>query len=221
MDFSATLIAGCGSIHIELRDNDGKELQLFHSAGLNEVEHLRTTLAAGRYYFAMTTHGCVGDVYRFRIDPAAVVTSNRECGEAIVAKEAVGPQLAKVAGELAKNSERLAKPSSEVTADEARLAAVDQRREKFLAQWKAAVRKLSRRYGIPGYVRRQKMRSLLATKRRTNLRLKSMKDSAQRDLAVDQKAQAPLLEQRAGLQAVESQAKGTQSQAEAQIAAHC
>lgn len=133
----------------------------------------------------------------------------------------MGPQLAKVAGELTKNSEKLTKPNSEVTADEAHLAALDQRWEKFLTQWKSAVRKLSRRHGIPGYARRQKMRSLLAAKRRTNLRLKSMKDLTKRDLAADQKAQAPLLEQRAGLQAVEAQTKTAKSQAEAQIAAHC
>jgi len=222
MDFSATMTKSCGYHAIfYLLDLDGKSINSFSAGSVNETRHLLFTMNPGRYYFKVEYGGCPKDTYSFRIDPAAAITSNRECGEAIVAKEAVGPQLAKVAGELTKNSEKLAKPNSEVTADEAHLAALDERWEKFLTQWKSAVRKLSRRHGIPGYVRRQKMRSLLAAKRRTNLRLKSMKDSTKRDLAADQKAQAPLLEQRAGLQAVEAQTKTAQSQAEAQIAAHC
>lgn len=221
MDFSAGIASGheYTEAYIELLEKDGEYVSSFYSGELNKTNHLLRTLSPGRYYLKM--EGATKDTYNFRVDPAAAITPNRECGEAIVSKESVGPQLAKVAGELGKNSEKLAKPSSEVTADEARLAALDKRWETFLAQWKSAVRKLSRRRGIPGYVRRQKMRSLLATKRRTNLQLKSMKDSTKRDLAADQKAQAPVLEQRAGLQAVEAQAKAAQSQAEAQIAAHC
>lgn len=225
MDFTASEVTNCQfhSVVFRLVDKDGKFVESFVAGPVNQVNHMRLTLNPGRYYFEVPNPRCENenDVYRFQIDPAASVTSNRECGEAIVSKESVGPTLTKVAGELVKNGERLAKPSKEVKADEGRLASLDKQWEKFLTQWKSAVRRLKHRYGIPGYVRRQKMRSLLASKRRTNLRLKSMKDSAKQDLATDQKAQAKVLEQRAGLQAVESQAKSTQSQAEAQIAAHC
>lgn len=222
MDFSATMVSVTGSsgrAYLRLRDKDGHSLDSFSSGYLNQTEHLLPTLNPGRYY--LEVEGETKDVYRIQIDPAAAITPNRECGEAIVSKESIGPTLTKVAGELAKNSERLAKPSKEVKADEGRLVSLDRQWETFLTQWKSAVHRLKHRPGIPGYVRRQKMRSLLASKRRTNLRLRSMKDSAKRDLATDQSAQAKVLEQRAGLQAVESQAKSTQSQAEAQIAAHC
>jgi hypothetical protein len=226
MDFSASAVGAstCNRADFDLLDKDGKQINGFDSGFLNETEHLMVTLPAGRYYFEVQSNdfaGCNGDRYTFRIDPAAAITPSRDCGEAIVAKESVGPQLAKVAGELAKNSEKLAGPNREVSADEARLAALDKRWEEFLAKWKSTVRKLSKRRAIPGYVRRQKMRSLLAAKKRTNLRSKSMKDSAKRDLAADQKVQASVLAQRAGLQAVEAQAKATQSQAEAQMASSC
>lgn len=221
MDFAAGMVKSehvC-TAEFRLRDKDGHSIDYFYSGLVNQTQHLLLTMNPGRYYFEVK--GCTQDIYSFRIDPATAITPNRECGEAIVSKESVGPTLTKVAGELAKNSERLAEPSKEVKADERRLAGLDKQWEKFLTQWKSAVRRLQHRHGIPGFVRRQKMRSLLASKRRTNLRLKSLKDSANRDLATDQKAQAKVLEQRAGLQAVESQAKSTQSQAEAQIAAHC
>jgi hypothetical protein len=225
MDFTASEITNCEfrSVPFRLLDKDGKFVNSFSAGAVNQVNHLRLTLNPGRYYFEVDNPNCENenDVYRFQIDPVTAITANRECGEAIVSKESVGPTLTKVAGELAKNSERLAKPSKEVKTDEGRLAALDKRWEKFLTQWKSAVRRLKHRHGIPGYVRRQKMRSLLASKRRTNLRLRSMKNSAKRDLATDQKVQAKVLEQRAGLQAVEAQAKSTQSQAEAQIVAHC
>ncbi len=223
MDFSATMTQSCGyHAGFELRDLDGKPINFFSAGSVNQTNHLLLTLTPGRYYLEATyDRECPKDTYSFRIDPAAAITSNRECGEAIVAKDAVGPQLAKVAGELSKNSEKLAKPSGEVSADEARLAAIDKQWEKFLTQWKSAVHKLAHRRGIPGFVRRQRMRSLLAAKRRTSLRLGSMKDSAKRDLAADQKAQAKVLEERASLQALEAQSKSTLSQAEAQIAAHC
>jgi hypothetical protein len=222
MDFSAGMVSAVGEFdraYLELRDKDGHPLDSFSSGRVNQTEHLLLTLNPGRYY--LEVNGDTKDVYRLQIDPAAAITPSRECGEAIVAKESVGPTLAKVAGELSKNSERLAKPSKEVADDEARLAALDKRWEKFLVKWKSAVRRLRHSLGLPAYLRRQRMRSLIASKRRTSLRLRSLKDSAKRDLVTDQKAQAKLLEQRAGLQAVETQAKSTQSQAEAQIAAHC
>jgi hypothetical protein len=223
MDFSATMTKSCGyHAGFELRDLDGKPINFFSAGSVNQTNHLLLTLNPGRYYFEVIYDSeCPKDTYSFQIDPAAAITPNRECGEAIVSKEAVGPQLAKVAGELSKNSEKLAKPSEEVKADEASLSALDKRWEKFLVGWKSAVRRLTRNHRLRGYVRRQRMRSLLAEKRRTNLRLKAQKDSARRKLASVQAAQAKVLEQRAGLQAVEAQNKTTLSQAEAQIAAHC
>lgn len=222
MDFSAGLVSSTEESYrafIRLLDKDGHYLNAFSSGYLNQTEHLLLTLNPGRYY--LEVEGSTKDAYRFQIDPAAAITPNRECGEAIVSKEAVGPQLAKVTGELSKNSERLAKPSEEVSADEASLLALDQRWERFLFKWRAAVRRLARTRGLRRYVRLSRKRSLVATKRRTNLRLKAQKDSVRRKLATAQAAQAKVLEQRASLEAVETQNKTTLSQAEAQIAAHC
>jgi hypothetical protein len=223
MDFSATMTKSCGShAGFELRDLDGKPINFFSAGSVNQTNHLLLTLSPGRYYFEVTYDSeCPKDTYSFQIDPAAAITPNRECGEAIVSKEAVGPQLAKVAGELSKNSEKLAKPSEEVQADEASLAVLEKHWEKFLVKWNASVRRLARNHRIRGYVKRRKMRSLVASKRKTNLRLKAQEDSAKRKLASARAAQAKVLEQRTSLESVEAQSKSTLSQAETQIAAHC
>lgn len=222
MDFSATMTKACGySAEIRLYDLDGKFVNSFYAGNLNQTNHLLFTLSPGRYYLEFLYPDCPQDAYSFRVDPAAAITANRECGEAIVSKESVGPQLAKVAGELSKNGEKLVKPTEEVNADEAALAALSKRWEAFLVKWKSAMRKLSRAPRLRGYVRRSRRRSLLATKRRTSLQLKAQKDSLKRRLASAVAAQAKVLEQRASLQAVETQGKSTLSQAEAQIVAHC
>lgn len=223
MDFSATMTKSClYNAYLTLRDLDGEYVADFAAGDVNQTQHLLITLNPGRYYLEVDyTSACPKDTYEFKIDPAAAITPDRDCGEAIVSKLAVAPQLAKVAGELSKNSERLVKPSEEVKADEAVLAALDRRWDKFLTKWKSAVRALGRQHRLSGYARRQRMRALLASKRRTNLRLKAQKSTAKRKLAAAQQAQAKVLEQRTGLQALEAQGKATQSQAEAQIAAHC
>lgn len=121
MDFAATTIAGCGEAHFNLLDKDGKQLQEFHAGDLNIVEHLRITLPAGRYYFQVFNHGCTGDRYKFRLDPAASVTSSRVCGEAIVAREAVGPELAKLNEKLGYVNNVVANRTAKVQATKKRL----------------------------------------------------------------------------------------------------
>jgi hypothetical protein len=221
MDFSASQIKSEGG-HVSyfyLRDKDGKYMDSFSSGGVNQTNHLLLTMNPGRYY--LEVEGATKDVYRFQIDPAAAITPSRDCGEAIVSKEDVSPQLVKVTGELSKVSEKLVKPSEEVAAAEARLLAIDGRWEKFLVGWKVSMHRLAARRGISPYARRQRKRSLLATKRSMNLKLKSRKASAKQRLAAAQATQAKVLQQRASLQAVEAQNKTTLSQAEAQIAASC
>jgi len=134
LDFSASKVAagpeGCSGVaHLVLRDKDGKELgeEGFYAGRLNEVNHLKLTLAAGRYYFEVHNHGCVGDRYRLRIDPASAITPSRVCGEAIVAKESVGPVLAKLVGELGKNTEALTKANGGVRAAQATLKRLKRR----------------------------------------------------------------------------------------------
>lgn len=220
MDFSITLLKQEEfSDSVQLLDKDARYVNGFSSGYLNETRHLLLTLNPGRYY--LKVDGYTKDVYRIQIDPASAVTANRECGEAIVSREDVGPQLAKVTGEIGKVNEKLAKPNERVTADEASLAALNKKREKFLLKWKRAMRRLTRNHRLRGYVRRRKMRALQASKRRYNKKLSSEKSSVKKKLVTDQAAQGKGLEQRSGLEAVEAQNKSALSQAESQIAAHC
>ncbi|HZO07040.1 MAG TPA: hypothetical protein VFB52_11695 [Solirubrobacterales bacterium] len=97
MDFSATTVGGCGSGYIYILDKDGKSVDSLRIGSLNQVNHRLLTLPAGRYYLDVTNeYGCTSDRYKLRIDPAAAVTPSKVCGEAIVAREAVGPELAKL-----------------------------------------------------------------------------------------------------------------------------
>lgn len=150
MDFSATTIGptSCPSSYteLELLDRDGKYIRRFYPGGIGKTEHLQLTLNPGRYYFLVENDGCTDDQYRFRIDPAASITSSRECGEAIVAKDAIGPQVTKVNEELADNAEDLA------------VAATGVRKAKKV------VRKLGKRRGVSRYTKRAARRRLEAAK---------------------------------------------------------
>jgi len=125
MDFSAANTAGCSysEPYIRLLDKDGKFVESFYGGEINQVNHLRTTLAAGRYYFEISdsSSSCVGDRYKIRIDPAAAVTASPVCGEAIVAREAVTPELAKVAEQIGYVNGVVAKRTEKVTIARKRL----------------------------------------------------------------------------------------------------
>jgi hypothetical protein len=113
MEVSGSMLPGSycqGSIrYVELLDADGEEIQSFAIGRINEIGRLNITLNPGRYYlmFRNEWSECNGDRYNFRIDPATAITSNRECGEAIVARDAVGPLLAEVTAKITKNTEKL------------------------------------------------------------------------------------------------------------------
>lgn len=115
LDFSATMIGEdpCNRAELTLRDKDGGYLAYFYAGYVNETNHLQMTLPAGRYYFEVD-RPCAGDRYRFRIDPAASITTSRECGEAIVARDSITPQLAKTNEELLDNGEDLARATAAV-----------------------------------------------------------------------------------------------------------
>ncbi len=123
MDFSASLVgsASCGPTHFELRDKDGESITVFHAGDDNEIDHLLRTLTAGRYYFEVQNEGCTGDRYQLRMDPAAAITTSRNCGEAIVARDAVGPQLTALGVKRAKNGEALARATAAVKSAKAAL----------------------------------------------------------------------------------------------------
>jgi hypothetical protein len=118
LDISASSVGKtCGgeeAAFVELLDGDGKRVGGLYSGRPESTKHLLLTLSPGRYYLEATRYGCTGSAYRLRIDPAAAITASRECGEAIVAREAVVPQLGKLAAKLTKKEETLAKASEAV-----------------------------------------------------------------------------------------------------------
>jgi hypothetical protein len=117
MDFSATSIgSSCAyfDTYMSLYDKDGESLDSIYFGALNETQHRYLTLSPGRYYLATGNDDCTTHRYRFRIDPAASITTSRECGEAIVARDSIVPQLAKTNEELLDNGEDLARATAAV-----------------------------------------------------------------------------------------------------------
>src|ERR1044072_371858 len=117
MDFSATMVkSSCDDYgRISLYDKDGNSIRGFYIGEVNETSHLLLTMDPGRYYFEVDDYyACTGDQYRFQIDPAASITTSRECGEAIVARDAVGPQLADLNTKLTRNAEKLVEKAEAV-----------------------------------------------------------------------------------------------------------
>lgn len=133
MDFSATMTeigqlnrsgSTCSAL-LRLRDKDGMIMEFdgllgtegFAAGGLDETDHLRVTLNPGRYYFEIYRFdGCAdGDSYQFQIDPAAAITPSAICGESIVARDAVVPQLAEAEGKLKANAKVLGKAKRNTT----------------------------------------------------------------------------------------------------------
>jgi hypothetical protein len=116
LDFSATSLKAdaCTTPYIDLRDKDGNFIESFRIGAVNVTNHLYLTLNPGRYYLEVQWPGCAGDRYRFRIDPATAITPSRDCGEAIVARDAIPPLIAKLNDELAENSVDLARASGPV-----------------------------------------------------------------------------------------------------------
>lgn len=114
MDFSASMLKqSCNDANRDvyaapaLLDKDGRRLDSFAAGSVNKTNHLLLTLNPGRYYLEVQNDGCPEDRYRFRIDPASAITPSRECGEAIVARDAVGSELAKTNRMLTKRTEVL------------------------------------------------------------------------------------------------------------------
>jgi hypothetical protein len=192
MDFSATEVSGC-TIVLTLYDKDGKYLNSFRSGEVNVTKHLLLTMNPGRYYLE-ANYGCTGNRYKFRVDPAAAVTTSRECGEAIVAKDAVGAQLNTVNQELAENAERLAKKSEAVHEAKADLHHASKK-----------VRRLRNRHR-PRWQIRQARRSV---------------QQAVRELTETKEARAPVWQERVDLEALAGQHQQAIGAADSQIAAHC
>lgn len=118
MDFSATMVKTSefeDAVRLSLYDKDGLEVDSFRAGYLNITKHRLLTMSAGRYYIRVEAADAgPGDRYRFRIDPAASITTSRECGEAIVARDSIAPQLTTANEELAEVSAKLATKAAAV-----------------------------------------------------------------------------------------------------------
>lgn len=211
VDFSATMVSygsGCeGSYtYFSLYDKDGNyvDANSLDAGAINRTEHLFLTMTPGRYYLRINeTSYCTGERYRFRIDPAAALTTSRECGEAIVAKDAIAPQLAEVTAELKENDQALAKATGAKNTAKATLAQLKQRLE-------ATLRRLQRR-GLATPVRKRRARRAIVAPKRL----------AVRKLDAAKEAQGKVLAERTGLEALNAQHTTALAQAEGQISATC
>lgn len=223
MDFSATMTKSClYNAYLTLRDLDGEYVGDFVAGDVNQTLHLLLTLNPGRYYLEVDyTSACPKDTYKFRIDPAAAITANRDCGEAIVAKDALGPKLAEVNGKLSENGKGLAEVNGAVSEAKTTIAGLNGRWSRFLAKWKAQMLRLNRRPWSSGYAKRRRRAHLVAIKRRTNRRIQAAKAPAKRELAAAKGSRAKVVEERAGLQALKGQHSSELSQAEGTIAVSC
>jgi hypothetical protein len=195
MDFSATMLTdGCGYSppDLDLLDKDGKPVDSFEAGYINTTEHLLLTLSPGRYYIEIENYFCTQERYRFRIDPAAAITSSRECGEAIVAKDTIGPELAKTNRALAKRTETLEAETQDLEEAEKALRRLI-RKQSMAHSHKLSVKKR--------YARRKLL--------------------AQRKVQLAKTEQARAMKPVAKLQAVASQQQQSVTGAEGQIATYC
>lgn len=201
MEISGAMLPGAhctGSIrYTEVLDADGDELTSFSIGAPNEIGRLNVTLNPGRYYLKLKSRWseCNGDRYNFRIDPAASITTSRECGEAIVAKDLAGPQLNTVNQELAKNAERLARKTEAVHEAKRKLQRASKK-----------VKRLRKRRRVSGW----QMRSARQAVQRAIEQLDTAKES-----------RAPVWQEKLSLDAIAAQHQQAIAAAEAQIAARC
>jgi hypothetical protein len=212
IEFQATAVTGStSSSYFYLYGRDGDEIYTGCCgaplvAPSEEVDRLPLTMSPGRYY--LRAGGSQGSRYKFRIDPATSITTSRECGEAIVAKDLVAPQLADVNEERAKNAEVLATKVAAVHEAKKDLRQASDKAKRL----KAKVKRLHRLHRPSRYVRR------------TVSKLRQVRSEVARAMEeVDQANQErqPVWEEKSKLDAIAGQRQQEIADAEGQIASHC
>jgi hypothetical protein len=210
VEFSATAAAGDSSYSdFYIYDRDGKDFGTFEEdfTAPNEAEdRLALTMAPGRYYLEVI--GGKGARYKFRIDPASAITASRECGEAIVAKDLVAPQLADVNQELAKNAEELAAKAAAVHEAKKDLGQASKKAKRL----RAKVKRLHRLHRSGWYLNR------------TRAKLRQVRSEVQRatdELERAKEERQPIWKEKRDLEAIAGQHQQEIADAEGQIAAHC
>jgi hypothetical protein len=210
VEFSATAAEkGSYGSYFYLYDRDGKDYGTYDEdlyAPSEQEEHLALTMTPGRYY--LKADGGQGGRYKFRIDPAASITTSRECGEAIVAKDTVAPQLVDANKKLTQNAEKLAPRSAAVLKAQSDLAYASAKVERL----RAKVKRLKRQHRSPRVVR-----SARAS-------LRQARSDAQRAAEAVVKAEEqvrPIAEEKGRLEAIAGQRQQEITTADGQIAVFC
>jgi len=221
MDFMTTKLAGSGcNLGLNLHDKDGEYIDSFHTDGINETEHFYLTMSPGRYYLSTQVYCAPGTRYRFEISPASAITSSRECGEAIVARNEAAPELANIVGLIAKNTEALTKVEGVIAKQNARLTALTRQWRKLKRRWTRNGRRIVRS-SRSRYQKKRAWRRLSASKRHANRRLAAAKQQPKAKLEKANGSRERILVKRLELQTLGAQHTVAVSGADHEIAEHC
>lgn len=208
-------------VYLQLYDQDGEEIDdtFFFAGTVNQDKKFHLTMSPGRYYLKI--EGCPpGDRYRFKIDPASALTSSRECGEAILARNDAAPELVKVTGLIANNTNSLAKVDGVIAKQNARLVGLTRHWRKLKKRWKRNGRKISRTRG--SWVSKVLARSRLSySKRKANKRLSAKKRQPKAKLEKASATRAEILAKRLPLQTLGAQHTIAVSEADETISDRC
>jgi hypothetical protein len=223
MEFVTTMIKsdGCSGVFYRMYDKDGEELETggFRSGYLEKTGRFHLTMNPGRYY--LKVYQCQpGDRYRFTVNPAAALTTNRACGEAIVALDTVTPLLTEASADLGDTAGSLAAANTAVREAKKDLVKSKRRWERAKARWRKMKRRIKRHPEAPRF-QREERRRLRRSRARLNRTLSVSKQAARSELATASETRAEVLAERAPLQVLVTQHTNAKIQAEAQIAASC
>ncbi len=230
IEFTATMVKAkykdyC-DVSFLLYDKDGnllRESNYFSAGHVNVLEHHALTMSPGRYYIVTlnSDSDCyVGDRYKFQISPAGALTTNRECGEAIVTRDSVIPLLTKATAELNEATEPLAAADAAVRESKGELALLKHRWEKAKGDWEKIKRRIKRHPESPRFQNRERRR-LRISRARVNSSLSDAKESARAKLTAANKTRTAVLAKQAPLKEIVAQHTNAKAQAEAQIAINC
>lgn len=223
MEFASTVIKDvsgyCGSVYFQLYDKDGDRIGTFYSGHVEETERFNLTMDAGRYY--LKTEDCYqGDRYRFKISPASSLTTSRSCGEAIIDRNEAAPELAKVTGLIANNTNSLAKVDGVIAKQNARLTGLTRHWRNLKRRWKRNRRKINRGNGSR-YSKARARSRLSSSKRKANQRLAAKKRQPKAKLEKANSTREEILAKRLALQTLGAQHTGAVAQADQTIADDC
>lgn len=223
MRFKSTIVKMpsnfCHGFNFLLYDKDGQKITDFWASSLEMDSNFHLTMSPGRYY--LKVERCYpGDRYRFEITPASALTSSRECGEAILARNDAAPELVKVTGLIANNTNSLAKVDGVIAKQNARLGGLTRHWRKLKKRWKRNGRKINRGNGSRQSKGRARRR-LSSSKRKANQRLSAKKRQPKAKLEKASTTREEILAKRFALQTLGAQHTVAVSGADRTIADNC